>query len=38
MTMSTYETLTLMIAFAMLAVVIVNGQKNQLTIVKSILK
>lgn len=26
--MSTYETLTLMIAFAMLIIVIINGQKN----------
>nr|WP_312577085.1 putative holin-like toxin [Sedimentibacter sp.] len=33
--MSTYETLTLMIAFAMLVAVVINGQKNQLTVVNS---
>lgn len=36
--MSIYETLTLMIAFAMLMVVVINGKKNQLTFVKSFLK
>lgn len=38
MSMSTYEALTLMIAFATLIVVVINGQKNQLTFVKSFLK
>jgi len=36
--MSIYETLTLMIAFAMLMVVVINGQKNQLTVVNSFFK
>ncbi|MGD9569376.1 MAG: putative holin-like toxin [Sedimentibacter sp.] len=35
--MSIYETLTLMIAFAMLMAVVINGQKNQLTVVNSFL-
>ena len=35
--MSIYEAMSLMIAFAILVLAIANGQKNQLTFVKSIL-